>query len=164
VLACIHSDPLRTFSQKSLRQSAIVSTWPSTSYPVLTLPKWGNAVPLKRLCSRMPSTPPSAAMMSTRYALRFQACRRGAGWSSRRGWHGDGGTAGRGCGRAIPCRTQACGGPSGRGRDTRDTAVKRVLEVLEREAAVGRGGLLALHCVFGPDTGRVQELGLPGWM
>mmetsp|Transcript_19227 Transcript_19227/g.59289 ORF Transcript_19227/g.59289 Transcript_19227/m.59289 type:complete len:634 (-) Transcript_19227:308-2209(-) len=47
-------------------------------------------------------------------------------------------------------------------RYPRQSAVPGVLEVLEREAAVLGGGLLALEGVLGPDALGVDELGLPG--
>ena len=45
--------------------------------------------------------------------------------------------------------------------DTRNTAVPRVLQVLEREAAVLLVRLLTLERVLGPHALRVDELALP---
>ena len=47
------------------------------------------------------------------------------------------------------------------GVDARDSAIPRILEVLERQTAVLRRRLLTLERVLGPDALRVDELGLP---
>lgn len=45
--------------------------------------------------------------------------------------------------------------------DTRDTAIPRVFEILERETSVLSVRLLALQSVLGPDSSRIEELCLP---
>lgn len=45
--------------------------------------------------------------------------------------------------------------------DTRNTTVPRVLEILESKTTVLRVRLLTLEGVLGPNTGGVEELGLP---